>query len=131
MAEGLTDSEIFEALTGCVEGLSDCQVCPFNRMHRDEFESCVDVALQQALVLINRLKKERTELLFELNDSKGRTISAFRQMAILEDETVKCFAKKLKEKQKRIGITYNLDYDVVFVSDIDNLVKEWVGDSDG
>lgn len=43
-------------------------------------------------------------------------------------ETRLDFAKRLKQKTKQIQITYNLEHNVVFVSEIDNLLKEMAGE---
>lgn len=97
--------------------------------HDEYNEIRVDELLLIALDLINRQQAEVERLqkkVEELSEVLSDTIRIRYSEA--KSEAIKEFAERLKEKQKQINITYNLDYDVVFVSEIDNLVKEMVGD---
>jgi hypothetical protein len=122
----MTDNESIKAYVNCigVHQPTDCQECPY---HHEE-DGCYEKMTDDILSLINRQKAE----IEGLNEyiSRCKSGEEYWVKCLLErpNEAIKEFAERLKEKQKQINITYNLDYDVVFVSEIDNLVKEMVGD---
>ena len=130
----LTDKEIIRALTDCVEALCDCQVCPFNRMHRDEFENCVDVALEQALSLINRQKAEVTEtrrdLLNEIyaleHQLETAKAEAIKEVAEALDAEVESSNKYIREyDDSNVQVAYNQG-----LKNALKIVKEMAGESD-
>ena len=117
----MSDNEIIKALECCGE-MHECSVCP--RYDRSN-DFCMEDLHADALDLINRQKAEIERL-------RGSTIvnNIMKSQRIKREakaEAVKEFAERLKEK----AITY---YTIighwVSVKDIDNLVKEMVGDKE-
>ena len=91
-------------------------------------ECCAELyeALQTVFALINRQKSEIERL-------RGSTIvnnimESQRIKREAKAEAVKEFAEKLKEKSFQSFGNYGITRDVVEVCDIDNLIKEMVGD---
>lgn len=112
----MTDNDIIKALECCIEG--DCDNCPW-----DEQTACNEYMKQDALDLINRQKANvegLTNAVKYLNE----------QLSSAKAEAVKEFAERLKEKALttiRSG-QYITQLGVVDCYDIDNLVKEMVGE---
>jgi uncharacterized metal-binding protein len=91
---------------------------------------------KDGLDLINRQKAEVEALIAGQETLQKYIAEQKAKIERLEDvnirltkaEAIKEFAERLKEKKKSINITIGLDYEVCFVSDIDNLLKELVGE---
>ena len=81
---------------------------------------------------IERLNKANTSVVEHLKKSR-------RQLKTAKSEAIKEFAERLKEKAETEtyidylpnGNSYEYEYKTVDVDDINNLVKEMVGDEDG
>jgi hypothetical protein len=121
----LTDNEIIKALECCNEmKASECSECPLLTVDCSEYD-----LYKLALDLINRQKAEieRLQAMVEREREKyERTMTGLK--AVLEERTdhseaIKEFAERLKE----YGFICQLSLDgeqIVYVKDIDNLVKE-------
>lgn len=122
----MTDNEIIKALECCSKRSFHhypCNDCPLLR------EVCLGGAslMKPSIDLINRQKAEIERLKEECSclGCENEWLKAHLEQA--KSEAVKEFAKELKEK-------YSMEIDgyygeVVFHCDIDNLVKERVGES--
>jgi FtsZ-binding cell division protein ZapB len=149
----MTDNEIVKALECCSTYKGKCTDCPaFVKVDRS---NCKQVLLG-AIEIINRLQadkeyykknrdKYQDDVMFlskqcdELQAENERLQKHIQEgidlakqipemVATAQAEAIKEFAERLKEKKKSINITIGLDYEVCFVSDIDNLLKELVGE---
>ena len=113
----MTDNEIIKALEEMVE-------------YPHYYEE--GQILKNVLDLINRQKAEIEKLkaLAENGasaiDTNNRLVQKFAE---IKSEAVKEFAERLKEKSFKAIRNYGLTKDVVEVCDIDNLVKEMVGEN--
>ena len=137
----MTDNEIIKALECCCEAElnEDCKKlkCPFFDYEIDNCTNVgdMDAMYRFALDLINRQKAEIERLKAELKEDSR----VMKQALVLVDEikkeiavdietakveAVKEFAERLKEKERP---TFPLAM-VVDISEIDNLVKEMVGE---
>ena len=122
----MTDNEIIKALECCCKN-KNCEGCPLDYF---TFSSqCASELAIKSLDLIKclqaeneRLKKEKDEYSY-LYDKHINT--AFSH---IKSEAVKEFAERLEEKSFQSFGNYGITRDVVEVCDIDNLVKEMVGD---
>ena len=107
-------------------------------------ECCAELyeALQTVFALINRQKAE-IERLNSVNDEKFRQWDMLTEKTkqhyadlyeeardILKVEAYKEFAERLKEKSFKTIRNYGLTKDVVEVCDIDNLVKDMIGEKE-
>ena len=115
----MTDKEIIKALECCGNVVtSTCKGCPYHITHN---ANCVKALMHDALDLINRQQAEIEELKkVVIDDYASEYDSKIRAEAIKE------FAERLKEKYPWKG-------DYLYstrrtVENIDNLVKEMVGD---
>ena len=119
----LTDNEIIKALECCTGDFEGCASCPL-------YDHCCDRGyklIYYALDLINRqkaeierlkgLKKHHQELINELN--KG--------IAEAKAEAIKEFAERLKKNKLHVEDEGQI-FKMVHCYDIDNLVKEMVGE---
>lgn len=139
----MTDNEIIEGLKLCTnEEEKYCKGCPFI----DEM-NCVNSLTKHALDLIKR-KDEQIEALIAgqetlqkaLNEKIAKIENYERYMGNLarknrellhslkrtKFEAVKEFAERLKERR---GVNFPFTR-TVFIEDVDNLVKEMVGDTE-
>ena len=131
----MTDNEIIKLLECCKK--SQCSKCYYSK----ECDGYTQV--NYALDLITR-QQEEIERLESANDEKFRQWDMLAEKTkqqyanlyeeakdILKSESYKEFAEKLKEKSYKTIRNYGLTKDVVEVCDIDNLVKEMVGENNG
>jgi FtsZ-binding cell division protein ZapB len=114
----MTDEQIIKALECCVIGYECPKDCPYMGKGL-----CVDKIRKDALDLINRQKAE----IERLEETKNRL--SYNLQAVLDEradhsEAVKEFAERLKEKERP---AFPLAM-VIDVYEIDNLVKEMVGE---
>ena len=119
----MTDNEIVKALECCI--LSDCsRNCPLYYTTLS-YHQCREATRKNALNLINRLQAENERL------KKGWKADVILT-ANAKAEAYKEFAERLKEK---ITEEYNYfeeqEYPRARISDIDNLLKELVGEGGG
>ena len=115
----MTDNEIIKALE-CCSNAEPCANCPCQKQ-------CDETDLAEiALDLINRQKAEIEMLQIKIEGVQEAN-------AILREhirKAVKEFAERLKEKQQVfIGHDYTCKF--IYLSEIDNLVKEMVGAESG
>ena len=116
----MTDKEIIKAFEYCVKN-EECSLCPLFRKCPTSFE-----LQKQALDLINRQQAEIERLQTENNQFAdiGKLYSEIKTEAIKE------FAERLKENLIEESYDDVQFFKVVGESDIDNLVKEMVGDTE-
>ena len=114
----MTDNEIKKALECCVKSLSSdsCNECPLNTTK--ECDKDLLAIEKYALDLINRLQAENKRL-----SKIARPL-----IAEIKAEAYTEFAELLKEKSFQSFGNYGITRDVVEVCDIDNIVKEMVGE---
>ena len=127
----MTDAEIKKALE-CHCRPVCCIDCP---MHNREHDNCVTELWSLSLDLINRQQAEIERLqayktLYEdLNAEYLETIACIKS---IKAEAIKEFAERLKENKIDIDVSFGYGKEVyteaVAVIEIDNLVKEMVGD---
>jgi hypothetical protein len=112
----MTDTEIIKALECCRTNIvADCKRCNLRLEDGTTRPYCTTILIGNALDLINRQKAEIERLKIEKDN-------LIRTYAECQAEAVKEFAERLKDVVGWIEIT---------VDDIDNLLKETVGDADG
>ena len=127
----LSDNEIIKALPKILYGGHGCTNCRYGVTKGDErcgLKGCI--IARNALDLINRQKAEieflkqdaLTPVVTKIGDEIAR-----RQK--IKAEAIKEFAERLK-KAGFNGMDVVIPEEVVFIDDIDNLVKEMVGDND-
>ena len=139
----MTDEQIIKALGFCGNIVdSTCKGCVYHETYN---ASCVVRLMRDALDLINRQKAEN-EMLKDLityqkqeikekeqkynqavDDMFGLIETTRKEIAEAKSEAIKKFAERLKEK----GLRNNPYGGSVDNRDIDNLVKEMVGEKDG
>ena len=143
----MTDNDIIKALKIHADNEADCSGCPIYRS--DTGDTCAYELAQNALDLINRQKAEIERLQQNLKEAhidikeKQAEIEKFTHSCDdcagctewqcdcwnVRIQAIKEFADRLKEKAIENYIE-NLIM-TVDVDDIDNLVKEMVGDNNG
>ena len=127
----LTDEEIIKALECCSEPFNECAGCPLY----DDYPSCEIHIIE----LINRQKaeieklKECPKCVYEYDGEMTEyciqgPCPNFKTFEQIKSEAYKEFAERLKEKSFKTIRNYGLTKDVVEVCDIDNLLKEMVGE---
>ena len=123
----MKDKEIIKALECCYrKGGTPCRDCPFN-----EFEDCNDVLMADYVFnLINRQQEEIDNLREHLKRVCAERDARICTNNFIKSEAVKEFAERLKEKSFKTIRNYGLTKDVVEVCDIDNIVKEMVGEGE-
>lgn len=131
--KGMSDEEIIKALE-CIGNLSpmdfDCDKCTF-----EHCDNCQMVVAIKSLDLIKRYKAENEELkapkypmMFRSARGSGKSSRILREYTDdVRAEAVKEFAERLKNKSESCT---DWGDDFVLCEDIDNLVKEMVGDTE-
>lgn len=135
----MTDNEIVKALECCCKN-NNCEGCPLDYL---TFSSqCASELAIKSLDLINRQNAE-IERLKSANDEKFRQWDMLAEKTkqhyadlyeeakdILKAEAYKEFADKLKEKSEIVHLfsVCNGHHYMVDIDDIDNLLKEMVGE---
>ena len=116
-----TDKDIISSLE-VIATTCNCNECKI-RSGKWGTCNCSETTANAALDLINRQKAEIERL-------RGSTIvnNNIMESQRIKREAIKEFAKRLKEKSYKTIRNYGLTKDVVEVCDIDNLVKEMVGE---
>lgn len=124
----MTDNEIIKALECCTEeSYENCNECPYSI----DSERCERMKLlEDVLDLINHQKTEIERLKKEIQITKDAYTMLQTKNEIIKSEAVKEFAARLKEKSFETIRNYGLTKDVVEVCDIDNLVKEMLGEKE-
>ena len=135
----MTDEQIMDSLYCCDNAF--CEHCHYKQYT----VNCTDHLCRDAFELVKRLREEKVYLQSELNLAEAKIYDlecheansddAFDQMRV---DTVKEFAEKVKfidgdacieEWVAQGDICYAFNYDK-FEKQIDNIVKEMVGDED-
>lgn len=114
----MTDNEIIKALECCGVDTS-CEGCPYH-----DVSLCQDNLCKDALSLINRQKAEIERLQGLLVEWKKAGYKYADSIENIKAEAIKEFAERLK----REAVTHKNFGELVYVEDIDNLVKEMVGE---
>lgn len=130
----MADNEIIEALKCCKSAVASCEECPMYV----EGVVCHGYELnEKALDLITRQQLEIERLKCEMGKLLPKDCAYAVQMEVsnkletqIRAEAVREFAERLKAKSFKTIRNYGLTKDVVEVCDIDNLVKEMVGDTE-
>ena len=135
----MEERDIIKANDLCSKTPQQCKDCPFCK-----FDDCVSELAEKTIDLINRQQAEikKCENIIRLADKTIEKQSAeikrleqenFDRSLTVETwkwEAVKEFAERLK-KESFNGMNIVIPEEVVLIDDIDNLVKEMVGASDG
>ncbi len=119
----MTDEQIIKALENC-GGAGECQKCPLNDLG-EGISLCIPHLTQNALDLINRQKAEIEELKEENKKYREICEKAIKTYKETRAEAIKEFAERLRDTSEDCtdrGKPY------VLCEDIDNLVKEMVGE---
>ena len=117
----LTDEEIISSLE-VIATTGNCEECKIRNCKWGTC-NCSQITANAALELINRQKDEIERL-------KEFIVETRRCDKEIKSEAVKEFAEKLKEKSFKTIRNYGLTKDVVEICDIDNLLKEKVGEEE-
>lgn len=141
----MTDKEIIKAMELCFsEGFRKCEECPL-KSQQDEMFTCIRIKQKNAFDLINRQQAE-IEKLKEENKFHRKTIQENAQRALevtieevdkAKTEAIKSFAERLNDtildkSDRSLDNPNGNDYFISdVIEDIDNLVKEMVGENDG
>ena len=120
----LTDSEIVKALECCIESNS-CSKCPFANIA--DIRICTSEMSKNSLDLINRLQAENEDFKFLYENLKVEHLETIKAIKYHKAEAYKEFAERLKNETFKIDYCSSI-YNVVDVDDIDNLVREMVGE---
>lgn len=122
----MTDADIIKALECCVT-IDGCKKCPRGKNGK----ICKDYNefIRAILDLINRQKAEITRLEDILRCQADGIIELNCQVAQAKSSAVKEFAEKLKKKSQLVAPSvYAVPFRAVAIDDINNFVKERVGD---
>lgn len=125
MDKKLTDSEIVKALECCCKGqLYQCNNCPLKG-----YSLCFDTLRKYTLDLINRFEAENEQLTKDKENLAYSLANAVGQKMTAKTEAYKEFAERLKtEYAKGMNWFKKKESYYVDVGDIDNLLKEMVGE---
>jgi hypothetical protein len=135
----MTDNEIIKALE-CLSGINIlCKECAYHK--KFHYPDCRQEVAEKALDLINRQKAEIERLKAEADqiaeDYSNLVIEkdelfdeAEKLIKKAKAEAVKEFAERLKEKESfHYDYSANIAFNYIKTTDIDNLLKETVGDA--
>lgn len=128
----MTDNEIIKALECCSKNCCNYKEC----LYSDNELDCVETLTMDALDLINRQKAEieklNKQVFYVPARANGKSMLVRMTLKSIADEAIKKFAEKLKESAFDVDVSFGYGkecYDkAVAVIEIDNLVKERVGD---
>ena len=131
----MTDNEIIKSLECCADG--DCRDCPYYGTRCENFEENNLSLVKRQKAEIDRLKSEIEHL--RKNKVKqhylitargcGKTAYVKKRLESIEAKAIKEFAERLKEK---VGLPKDITLGtMVYADEIDNLVKEMVGEDGG
>ena len=130
----MTDNEIIKAFKLCVTNdyfEHNCKECSFKQFG----DVCMDVLCRQVLDLINRQKAEIERLTVNMNAFGLGMKRESERADTARAEAIKEFAERLKENVFLADVSFGYGKecweDAVAVIEIDNLVKEMVGDDNG
>ena len=137
----MTDNEIIKALECCANNPNECvcyeSKCPLfgqksidilskNALDLIKRQKAEIERLEERILEVQRCDQELIETLHKIHEKKEKTTKA---------EAVKEFAEELKEHKIDVDVSYGYGREqyteAVAVIDIDNLVKEMVGEGGG
>ena len=121
----MTDNEIKKALVWHSNDETHCSGCPYEEHSVTHY--CVDMVIQDALDLINRQQADNErlkKLLEEADVNYNKCAKRFYK------EGVKEFAERLKATCYTYSDICGYKSTVIDINEIDNLVKEMVGDAE-
>ena len=130
----MTDNKIIKALDICGH-LEACADCPLGDL--GGIDKCMHTLLLNALDLINRQKAEIEQLRNQTPDCRQTTENQAKakeiiNVAQIKSESIKEFAGRLKKSAFDCDVSFGYGREhyteAVAVIEIDNLVKEMVGD---
>ena len=127
----MTDNEIIKALECCIK-CDACENCPYF-IRRQRFE-CGEHFNKDVLDLINRQKEEIERLREALAKSNGCLEEGIALAKQTPDMVISAITEAVREFAERLKKTANgrmYRKDVVYIDEIDNLVKETVGAESG
>ena len=131
----MTDTEIVKTLECCSTTVKSgtCPECPYDGC---EETTCVTALCTDALDLINRQKAEIERLVEHTKEGIELAKQLPETIKLAQAKAIKEFAERLKEKAHTTPVfdsycskTYMGNVLKVYVADIDNLVKEMVGET--
>ena len=122
----LTDEEIKYSLE-VIATTGNCDECKIRNCKWGTC-NCSQITANAALDLIKRQKSEIERLQKEVNLVSMQFQDLQERTDEIKSEANKEFAERLKEKSFKTIRNYGLTKDVVEVCDIDNLLKETVGE---
>ena len=128
----MTDNEIIKALECCIVSDDSCSdSCPLRHIEGN----CFYILSKPILDLINRQKAEINFAKYINGKTVGKLLSDYEELQNLiqnaKAEAVKEFAERLKAHTRKMSSSdFSGEFwdKAVLVSDIDNLVKEMVGE---
>lgn len=125
----MTDKEIIKAITACGIDMN-CSRYPYNDNEPLD-TSCFSKLFKDTFDLINRQKAE-VESLKEKNESLDTLVLSYGDYVTkARAEAIEEFAERLKTKKFKYRTFGELVYvlgEFIYVDEIDNLVKEMVGE---
>lgn len=120
----LSDKNIIKALECC--GRESCFGCPYRgKCHLG------NPMITDSIDLITRQQTEIERLNKEIQITKDAYTMLQTKIEIIKSEAVKEFAERLKEKSEIVHLffVHTGEHYMVDIDDIDNLVKEMVGEN--
>ena len=125
----MTDEQIIKALECCKTNIqTDCENCPLYKEEVTENSTCITILSENALDLINRQQAEIERLNKEVDRLSQCVLYHDGQIVDAKAEAYKEFVEMLKERVMFFPLSALPDGRIVNESQIDNLVKEMVGD---
>ena len=128
----MTDNEIIKALECCqTEYDRNCKECPYERYktHYISTITCSSRMRADLLDLINRQKAEIERLQKHIQEGIDLAKQIPEMVALAQAEAIKEIGERLKAEA--CLSEYPWDDERIYLSQIDNLVKEMVGDNNG
>ena len=119
----LTDKEIVKALECCVID-QNCSKCPHYN-HGKQTRECLEVSIEGAIDLINRLQEENERLKRLIEDKGG-----FILIKQAKTEAYKECIEKVKEGKEILLVGESGKHYRITDKQLDNLLKELVGEDD-
>lgn len=124
--KSMTDNEIIKALMCFSFWHEGCEKCPYLKRCNKVKRMLTIIDTIDALALINRQQAEIERLHKEIGYWEAETKEARADIDQAVAEAIKEFAERFKESL----LIHEGDFAIIEPADIDNLVKETVGDSD-
>lgn len=120
----LTDKEIVKALECCkTNRVADCKKCAFHLKERKPNINCVNELIASSIDLINRLQEENENYSKNNQQMTSDILALYKALKTAKTSAYKEFAERLKAVSHPYA-----DTQMVFEVQIDNLLKELVGE---